>query len=303
MSSTNPRSAPRLPDPLPLVGRSDELGRLEGFLSAVDGPRVVFVRGEGGVGKSRLVSEFARRAEADGWSVTRGRAYPVEAGTPYAIFSDAWLPTLRAMDASTLTVLSRGGEAELRYLFPALAPGGRDSADQGSSDPDEFRTRLFWNFTEFVKRAAARRPILCVLDDLQWADESSLELVHFLARQSQGHPVLVVATYNDQERDRASALVQVERSVVSIGVGEVISLAPLSRDQVRELVARTFDVDSDVVRAFAAELFGWTRGNAFFVEEIVKALVASGRLHVEGETWVGWDAQDFGMRLHHRAHS
>jgi len=289
-------SADRLPDPLPLVGRTQELAALEALLEdGGAGPGVVFIRGEGGVGKTRLAAELADRAERRNWTVAHGRAYPVEAGVPYAIFSDAWLSVLQSMDASTLTVLSRGGEAELRYLFPALGERSEDLRDAAVSEPEEFRTRLMWNFAEFVKRYASRAPVLCILEDVQWADESSLDLIHFLARHISDQPILLVCTYNDQERDSTPHLVQTERSLVSIGAGDVLPLGALTRDQIAELVSRTFSVDASVVREFSAMLFGWTRGNAFFAKEIIQTLVSSGRLHLDSETWVGWDAREFDM--------
>ena len=284
-----------LPELLPLVGRTAELARLEALMeSGGEGPRVLFLRGEGGVGKSRLAAELAERAARRSWSVAHGRAFPVETGTPYAVFSDAWLPVLRDMEPSTITVLSRGGDAELRHLFPGLAGDGA-VADPTGSEPDEFRTRLMWSFAEFIKRYSARSPILCVLEDLQWADESSLELIHFLARQTQGQPAVFVCTYNDQERDPGSALAQTERSLTSIALGDTLHLDPLTRDHVTELVSRTFGVNGVTVRDFSAVLFGWTRGNAFFLEEILKSLVGSGRLRRESGAWVGWDAKEFGM--------
>ena len=285
-----------LPRVLPLVGRTRELAHLEALMEEGDeGARLVFVRGEGGVGKSRLVAELATRAEGRSWDVVRGRAYPVETGVPYAVFADAWLPLLRTMDPSRLTVLTRGGEADLRYLFPALGRSDEDQIRHASGEPEELRTRIMWNFAEFVKRYAGRTPLLCVFEDLQWADASSLELLHFLARQVAGAPVLVVCTYNDQERDRRRVLVQTERSLEAIGAAHVLRLDPLTRDQVTELVSRSFATDADVVRDFAGVLFGWTRGNAFFVEEILKTMVGSGRLRRESGTWVGWDAKEFGM--------
>ena len=301
-SRRHPIQVPRTPivgplgasDHLPLVGRSGELARLEELLEEKDGPRLIFVRGEGGVGKTRIVSELAGRAEGRGWAVAHGRAYPVEAGTPYALFSDAWLPILNGMDTNALRVLSRGSEAELRCLFPAMAAGA-DAPGVESGDPEELRTRILWNFAEFVKRYAGRTPLLLVLEDLQWADESSIELAHFLARQVTGHPVVVVCTYREQARDGARTLVQAERSLASVGAAEVLYLEPLSRDQVDELVSRTFGVDGQVTRDFTAILYGWTRGNAFFVEEILKALIASGTLRYELGTWIGWEAHEFDM--------
>jgi hypothetical protein len=159
----------RLQGPLPLVGRTRELAALEGLLeSGRDrSTSVVIVSGEGGVGKSRLVGELGSRAERRGWKVAYGRAFPVESGIPYALFSDAFLPILRELDGDTLTLLTRGGADELRYLFPAL---GRPAQDEAAGEPDEVRTRLMWNFAEFLKGYSLRGPLLVILEDLQWAD-------------------------------------------------------------------------------------------------------------------------------------
>ncbi|MEX2473314.1 MAG: AAA family ATPase [Gemmatimonadota bacterium] len=289
-SSTRARR-PTLPTPLPLIGRSADLEALRE--RAEDDSRTtstVVLAGEGGVGKSRLAAEFAAWAAEAGWTVVRGRAYPVETGIPYALFGDAFTPLLRDMDPARLAVLSRGGETELAHLFPAIGNGGR--VPDVSGDPEELRTRLMWNFTQFVKSHAARDPLVLVLEDLQWADGSSLELLHFLARQVSGHPVLILCTYNEQEREPGSELVRAERSLVSLGVGEVRRLAPLTREEVGALLQRTFDVAPSVVGEFSALLYGWTRGNVFFLEEILKSMVATGRLRREGGTWIGWDVAD-----------
>jgi len=285
----------RLKGALPLVGRTRELAALESLLEVgrADGTSVVIVSGEGGVGKSRLVAELGARAEGRGWKVAYGRAFPVESGVPYALFADAFLPILREIDADTLTVLTRGGAEELRYLFPALGQRGpRGEAPAG--EPDEVRTRLMWNFAEFLKNYSARSPLLCILEDLQWADESSLQLIHFLARQSEHQPILILCTYNDTQRDQSLHLVSTERSLLSLGLGEVRRLEPLSLEQVNELLCVTFGVDAELVREFGALLFGWTRGNPFFLEEILKSLIESGRLSTSPSgAWVGWDVGEF----------
>jgi ATP/maltotriose-dependent transcriptional regulator MalT len=281
---------------LPLVGRTRELAALEALMESgrEGGTSVVIVSGEGGVGKSRLAGELAARAERRGWRVAYGRAFPVETGVPYALFADAFLPIFRALDADTLTVLTRGGESELRYLFPALAIG-QAGLEAPAGDPNEVRTRLMWNFAEFLRNYSARSPLLCILEDLQWADESSLHLLHFLARQAESQPILILCTYNDSQRDQSLQLVQTERSLVSLGVGEIRRLEPLTLDQVAELVRLAFGVDADVVREFSALLFGWTRGNPFFLEEILKSLIASGRISLHGGTWSGWDGSAFSL--------
>jgi DNA-binding CsgD family transcriptional regulator/tetratricopeptide (TPR) repeat protein len=281
---------------LPLVGRADDLASIGTLLDRVeDGASAVFVSGAGGSGKTRICEELAARAKREGWEVATGRAYPVEQGVPFALFSDAFVEVLKEMDQQTLSVLSRGGEAELRYLFPVLGEAEGGTSPTGFGDPDELRTRVFWNFTEFLKRYAGRSPLLVVLEDLQWADASSLELLHFVARQASGHSLLFACTYDDTERDASSDLVRVERSLLSLGQARVHKLEPLEPEHVTELVRRVFEVDGGLVGEFSAELFRWTRGNPFFVEETLKSLVAQGVLSNEKGTWVGWDARDFAL--------
>src|SRR5215208_2154118 len=156
------------PDEAPLVGRSAELALLSKAMDEAGkgAGRSVFLVGEGGIGKTRLAAAIAERAARQGWSVAVGRAYPVETGVPYALFSDALLPLLRKLEPATLTVLTRGGASELGYLFPNLATTGeRDRASAGA-DPSEVKSRLLWNFTQFLGRLSAKQPMFIVLENL-----------------------------------------------------------------------------------------------------------------------------------------
>ena len=109
-------------DGAPLIGRDAELKLLTKNIDEASkgAGRAIFIVGEGGIGKTRLATAIADRAARQGFGVAIGRAYPVESGVPYALFSDALLPTLRALEPGTLSVLTRGGGAELGYLFPNL---------------------------------------------------------------------------------------------------------------------------------------------------------------------------------------
>lgn len=279
----------------PLVGRSDELAALGTLLDAAQGGRggTVFLVGEGGVGKTRLAKAISDVAAHRNWTVALGRAYPVETGVPYAPFSDALLPHLRAFDAGTLSLLTRGGAADLAALFPAL--GDRAGTAPPRGDPAEIKARLLWNFTQFLARWSARTPLLIVLENLQWADASSLELLHFVARQVTNERIVLLCTYNEAERDQHPTLRATEQSLVALGCATVRRLLPLSREATDELVRRVFGVEGTVTREFTALLYGWTRGNPFFVEETLKALVESGRLHERDGTWLGWELEGFDL--------
>ena len=282
---------------LPLVGRAAELSLLGAVLDDVAASRggTLFLAGEGGIGKTRLATAAADQATRRGWRVALGRAYPVETGVPYAPFSDAFLPILRTIEPRALEVLTRGGSRELAQLFPALSPPGERPNSIGRGDPAEFKSRLLWNFAQFLTRLSQQQPLFIVLENLQWADASSLELLHFLARQITGERIAMVGTYNASERDTNPVLRTTEQSLVALGVARVQHVEPLSLAGTAELVHRVFGVDPSVTREFTALLYGWTRGNAFFMEETLKALIESGRLFERDGTWLGWELEGFDL--------
>ncbi|MBW3534537.1 MAG: AAA family ATPase, partial [Gemmatimonadetes bacterium] len=289
MDALSDRSGP--PSPLPLVGRSEDLDVLNGVLA--DGPGsgpVTFLTGEGGIGKSRLIRVLTDDAGRRGWTVAYGRAFPMERGVPYALLTDAFLPLIREMDSATVTVLSRGTERDLARLFPPLDLG-EEASDQ-EEDPAERKSRIHWHFTEFVLRLGERQPLLLVLEDLQWADPSSLELLHFLARRIESGAVRILASYNSDDRDGNGALVGLERSLVSMRKLRLHPLRPLDRRDTAELVTSVFRVSGPPVLEFADLLYGWTRGNPFFIEQTLESLVVAGRLHRRDGVWLGWELRE-----------
>ena len=281
------------PDPAPLVGRKGELDFLSKTLDeAANGAgRSVFIVGEGGIGKTRLATAAADLAAKQGWSVAIGRSYTVETGVPYALFSDALLPLVRTFDPATLSVLTRGGAAELGYVFPNLGGSSDREHSSAGADPSEIKARLLWNFTQFLGRLAAKQPLFIVLENLQWADASSLELLHFVARQIEGQRIVLLGTYIEAERDTNAVLRTTEQSLLGLGCLTVRKLDPLEEEEVEEIVERTFGVEKAVAHHFSTMLYDWTRGNPFFVEETLKSLVDSGALTQKEERWTGWEMQ------------
>lgn len=289
MSKPAAPSASELPRELPLVGRKNDLDRLYrvfGHETRVE--PMVLVTGDPGVGKSRLAEVVAAEAARRGWTVASGRAYPVETGMPYNLLSDAFLPILREYDEAALTVLTRGKSGDLRQLFPAL--GGAEVELDGW-DPGELRTRLYWSFTEFLKRLAERAPLLIVAEDLHWADASSLSLLHFVIRQLQGDRIRVLGTVSSGYGLEIDSLDHLERSLTSLGILERHELSPITPEATEELLRALFQVSGPPLREFSSHLYEWTHGNPYFLEETLKTLVHTGRLYQRDGTWLGWDLQ------------
>ena len=280
-------------DNAPLVGRTAELALLSRTIDAAGqgSGRSAFIVGEGGIGKTRLAAAAAERASRRGWTVAIGRAYPVESGVPYALFSDALLPLLRKLDPASLSILTRGAGAELAYLFPSLATGADLPRPSGGADPSEIKARLLWNFTQFLGRLAAKQPLLILLENLQWADASSLELFHFVARQLESHRIVLLGTYNEAETELNTVLRSTEQSLLRLGVLTVQRLAPLSSAETEDIVHQMFGVDRSATRHFSALLYHSTRGNPFFIEETLKFLVESGALTEQDGRWTGWEME------------
>jgi DNA-binding CsgD family transcriptional regulator len=290
-------AAPLVPPPRSpaqiLVGRAAELQILSAALADADASRgsTLFVVGESGIGKTRLVAAAAEQAEQRGFTVAMGRAYPVETGVPYAVFSDALLPVLRALEPSVLTLLTRGGTAELTRLFPPLDAGARAPAP-ARGDPAEIKSRLLWNFTQFLSRLSAKRPLVIVLENLQWSDSASLEMLHFVARQIGGDRILVIGTHNDPDHRGSATLRATEQSLRKLGNAQRVRLEPLGIEAITELLERAFGAEQARTGAFAERLRRWTGGNPFFIAETIKLLVESGQLHRSPGGWTGWEVED-----------
>lgn len=295
---TSVSSGPPVPGipTMPLVGREIDLDRIRSTLDAIAAGRgrTLFLTGESGVGKTRLAEAARDEARRRDWGVAVGRANQVETDLPYALLADALLPTIEGLlEDDTRAPLADGVLDELVFLFPTLSrlraaegppPRARESTD--------FRNRLFWNFARFLEDLGQIDPLLVILEDLHWADTSSLELFHFLARQTTGARVGFVATFRDDPALFDGPHRDVARSLLGLGVAERLNVQPLTYTATNELVRKTFGVPETISRPFTGLLYGWTRGNPFFVGELVKTLVEMRRLRKEGGAWVGWEIDE-----------
>jgi eukaryotic-like serine/threonine-protein kinase len=260
------------------VGREGELAELQqAFNDAVaNRGRLVLLVGEPGIGKSRLADELVVRARARGAQVIVGRCW--EAGGAPAYWP--WVQSLRAhmhaTPSESLRAQLGSGASDLTQLLPELRELLADIGELPTLEPESARFRLFEAVSAFLKRAAEPRPLVLVLDDLHAADEPSLLLLQFLAREIGESRLLVVGAYRNVDPMPADPLTTTLAELLREPVTRRITLAGLSESDVRCFIELTSgESPSD---EFVATIHEETEGNPLFVGEIVRLLDAEGRL-------------------------
>lgn len=275
----------RLPGPLRLsptfafAGRTQELATLRALLprSAGEGRRAALVAGDPGSGKSRLVRELARELADEGTTVLYGDCNAV-VGSPYGPFAAALEHLVRHTEPATLRQHLGAGAGELTRLMPELVTRVGELPAPAATDPDAERHRLHTAVTDLLVGISSEAPLLLVLEDVHWADASTLRLTRHLVRSGTAARMLLVATFRDAEADMpaelADALVDVYRTegVVRIRLGG------LSAGEIAEFVRLTTGVEpTPELTSVVGDLTG---GNAFLVTELWRELIDSAAVDV-----------------------
>jgi DNA-binding NarL/FixJ family response regulator len=252
-----------LTDPMrgPMVGRSRELAELrERFAVAASGdPQVVVIGGEAGIGKSRLIAEFAA-ALPSGTEFAVGHCLELGPdGPPFAPFSTMLRALLADLGLEQLAELAGPGSADLVGLVPEL---GRVSP----ADPLG-RGRLFEAMATTIEQLAERQPVVLVVEDLHWSDSSSRDLLRFLLRTVGDARVLFLLTYRKDEMHRSHPLLP--------WLGEVDRLPNSSRVNLERLAGSDVDamvreIAGEVPPRAAARIRERSQGIPFFVEELTE---------------------------------
>jgi class 3 adenylate cyclase len=236
--------------------------------------------GEPGIGKTRTSEEFATYARLRSTQVLWGRCYEGEGAPAYW----PWVQIIR----------SYVHDKEPKELMSEMGPGAADIAQVVSEvkerlpglpappnlEPEQARFRLFDSITTFLKNASKGTPLMVVLDDMHWADKPSLLLLQFLAKELRGSRLLVLGTYRDVELRRQHPLAQTLGELNRENLSQRVLLRGLTENDVRRFVEVT--AGTSPPDALVQAVYKETEGNPFFVNEIVRLLVADGRLeHAE----------------------
>ena len=257
-----------------LVGRERELAELVGGLdNAFAGRGGLFLLvGEPGIGKSRLAEELIAQARARGARVLVGRCWEAGGAPAYWPWVQSLRPYLRDTDADSLRSQLRGGAADLARLFPELRDLLADLPPAPQLESEGARFRLFDSMTAFLKSAAARRPLVLVLDDLHAADEPSLLLLQFVARALRESRLLIVGAYRDVDPTLSDPLTTTLAELAREPVTRTLTLAGLGEADVARFIelAAPGSSAAELGPAVHAE----TEGNPLFVGEIVRLLAA-----------------------------
>jgi DNA-binding SARP family transcriptional activator len=233
--------------------------------------RLVLLVGEAGVGKTRLAAEFAEEVHTGGGTVLYGRA-DEEALLPHQPFVEALRRLVTGEDAA-LTAAAEQDREVLWRLLPDLAPPAH-AFEAVAHDDNALRYRLFEAVTSLLCSASQRSPLLLILDDLHWADKSTLLLLRHLLRHPRLTDLLVVGTFRHVEVGRDHPLVDLLTDLRREHRYDRLTLPGLDDDATQTLVADR--LGRDVTPQFIHRLREQTEGNVFFIEETIRALIESG---------------------------
>ena len=300
--------------PLPLAGREMELQIVRSMLTGIahaaqGGPHALIISGDIGIGKSRLLEEICRLASDLGFTVLAGSAYESGCMFPYLPFIEALRPALRSasiedlrdyigLDAmpveqipEDISLTGLPLATAFSQLFPDICRRLQVTPLREILSPDQEKFRLFDAVATLLERIARRRPLLLCLDNLHWADSASLELTLYLTVRLHGSPVMLVGATRPPRADAtdvvsapaAPGALKILRELMQQGLLLLLPLGPLNESAAEQHLHNL--LPGLLPETLAQLLLERAGGNAFFLEELVRALCLNGQLLLHDGTW------------------
>ena len=245
-----------------LIGRAETCGVFDDVLAELDrgqsAPLVLV--GEPGIGKTRLLTELAARADARGHLVLGGSASELERDLPFWVFVDALDEYLQGLPPRRLEAIDEDVRSELAHVFPSLA---RFEAAGGAVSQHE-RYRTYRAVRELLERLTSTTPLVLVLDDLHWADSGSAELLGALLRRPPAAAVLVALAVRPRQAPAlvTAALERAQR----VGTLVRVEVGALTRGEAGELLGEAFDTSATTA------LFEQSGGNPFYLQQLARSV-------------------------------
>ncbi len=271
-----------------LIGRTPELAALHHFIDSTKSGQgqIALLSGEAGTGKSRLVAEAKTYATKQGLLLLQGNCFPTDITYPYAPLLDLLRSLVASNPKASLTEAVETLARDIFPLLPELVPDQMIPLPR--LEPEQEKRRLFAVLATFFLHLSTQAPVLLLVEDVQWSDDTSLDFLHYLARRSASQPLLLLVTYRHEEiqPELSSWLAQLDRERLA----REVRLAPLSHNEVDTMLSAIFEgrhTSFDMRRFLHGELldtlYTSTEGNPFFVEETLSSLIADGDIfYVQG---------------------
>lgn len=255
---------------IPLVGRGEPLAELRRMLdqAAIDQPRLAFVSGEAGVGKTAVIETFVRAASV---SAACGRGYCFEQygpGEPYMPVLEALNELIREESDRFLELMRQVAPTwlvQLPWYREKLWPNAQQTVMAASP------LRMARELGEFLARSAEEKPLILVLEDLHWSDQATLDLLAYLARRRQPERWMIVASYRPEDLLAGHPLKSVQRELTIQGLCSNHPLQPLSGAAVKEYLVRRFP-GRRIEDAWLRKLYDKTGGLPYFLVSWVESL-------------------------------
>jgi class 3 adenylate cyclase/tetratricopeptide (TPR) repeat protein len=268
-----------------LVDRTAELSKLKlAFESALAGrSSVVALQGEAGVGKTRLMQELGIHAQSKGATVLTGGAS--KAGLPYAPWVDAAREYLAQVPSELLRRMLGARASELVKLVPDIVVKVGSIPPSKPLGEQQDKMRFYEAVTQFFISICSESPLLLLFDDMQWADQPSLDLLEYFVRSTSSLRVLTGCAYRPEDLQQDSPLNPLLMNLNRQRLLETFQVNSLNKDETIELIKGTFG-EQTITPEFADLIYDRTGGNPFFVEEVLRSLVEDGTIF---RTEKGWD--------------
>lgn len=250
-----------------LIGRAREQAALGAVIARmIDGSGgLVLISGEAGIGKTTLAEFMCHEAQNDDVIVLRGHCYDLTVTPPYGPWVDIANDHRPAVDS---------------WPAPPAFIHDRAALDDLSGQEE-----LFSQLWDYFTSLASVRPLILVLEDLQWADEPSIELLRFAGRRVAGHRIVLIATYRDEELSSTHALYRLVPVLVRESNAMRVRLNRFDRIDTGELIQHRYDLAGDDLERLLVYLQERAEGNPFFTDELLRSLEDESILRLEGDGW------------------
>ena len=263
------------------VGRKHELEELSQFLECAIGGRgtTVFISGEAGSGKTRLIREFSELAQKKNVQVLTGWCLS-NSVEPYFPFTEAFESFLSSETSSL---------AKQKILKISLIELNRTERQEVT--PQAWKDKTFAAITKELFTLSSNKPMILLIDDMHWADSASLSLLHYVSQAIEAERILIIATFREEEFNtqtnellNPSPLVQTVRLMGREGLYHKIKLGQLDPQEIR-LIAESM-LDGKIDLSFERKLQLESHGNPLFIVESLRLLSKQGSIIQENNHWI-----------------